>query len=209
MSKVSLEQAECTLKKYINSDIVLKKDFFNKYGIMSTKRIEIVAVVKAKNPKLHTEYVNTKKPNVLKEEKLMKKMPVLKQIIDKIMFGIEGRKFDLLDYYQITSLSFSELYTLFLKGDFGEIEKQYLRDFISKNTIIKEYKYEVKKKQELSAKTIIREHEVSVSEKSQAFNMLDDLGLPYNRKLYNLAVRKVIREKERDKKYCKTKNNSI
>lgn len=209
MSKVSLEQAECILKKYINSDIVLKKDFFNKYGITSTKRIEIVAVVKAKNPKLHTEYVNTKKPNVLKEEKLMKKMPVLKQIIDKIMFGIEGRKFDLLDYYQITSLSFSELYTLFLKGDFGEIEKQYLRDFISKNTIIKEYKYEVKKKQELSAKTIIREHEVSVSEKSQAFNMLDDLGLPYNRKLYNLAVRKVIREKERDKKYCKTKNNSI
>lgn len=209
MSKVSLEQAECILKKYINSDIVLKKDFFNKYGITSTKRIEIVAVVKAKNPKLHTEYVNTKKPNVLKEEKLMKKMPVLKQIIDKIMFGIEGRKFDLLDYYQITSLSFSELYTLFLKGDFGEIEKQYLRDFISKNTLRKEYKYEVKKKQELSAKTIIREHEVSVSEKSQAFNMLDDLGLPYNRKLYNLAVRKVIREKERDKKYCKTKNNSI
>lgn len=29
MSKVSLEQAECILKKYINSDIVLKKDFFN------------------------------------------------------------------------------------------------------------------------------------------------------------------------------------
>lgn len=209
MSKVNLEQAECILKKYINGNIVLKKDFFNKYGITSARREEIVAVVKAKNPKLYTEYVNTKKPNVLKEEKLMKEMPVLKQIIDKIMFGIEGRKFDLLDYYQITRLSFSELYTLFLKGDFGEIEKQYLRDFISKNTLRKEYKYEVKKKQELSAKTIIREHEVSVSEKSQAFNMLDNLGLPYNRKLYNLAVRKVIREKERDKKYCKTKNNSI
>lgn len=209
MSKVSLEQAECILKKYINGDIVLKKDFFNKYGITDTRRIEIINIVREKNPELHTKYINTKKPKVLQGEELMKEMPVLKQIIDKIMFGTEGREFDLLDYYQITKLSFSELYTLFLKGDFGEIEKQYLRDFISKNTLRKEYKYEVKKKQELSAKTIIREHEVSVGEKSQAFDILDSLGLPYNRKLYNLAVRKVIREKERDKKYCKTKNNSI
>ena len=72
MSKVSLEQAECILKKYINSDIVLKKDFFNKYGITSTKRIEIVATVKEKNPKLHAKYVNAKKPKVLQDEELMK-----------------------------------------------------------------------------------------------------------------------------------------
>lgn len=209
MSKVSLEQAECILKKYINSDIVLKKDFFNKYSITSTKRIEIVATVKEKNPKLHAKYVNAKKSKVLQGEELMKEMPVLKQIIDKIIFGIEGRKFDLLDYYQMTKLSFSELYTLFLKSNCGEIEKQYLCDFIVKNTLRKGYKYEVQKKQELSTKTIIKEHEVSIGEKSQAFDILDSLGLPYNRKLYNLAVRKVIREKERDKKYCKTKNNSI
>ena len=209
MTKVSLEQAECILKKYINSDIVLKKDFFNKYGITSTKRIEIVATVKEKNPELRTKYINTKKSKVLQGEELMKEMPVLKQIIDKIIFGIEGRKFDLLDYYQMTKLSFSELYTLFLKSNCGEIEKQYLCDFIGKNTLRKGYKYEVQKKQELSTKTIIKEHEVSIGEKSQAFDILDSLGLPYNRKLYNLAVRKVIREKERDKKYCKTKNNSI
>ena len=86
MTKVSLEQAECILKKYINSDIVLKKDFFNKYGITSTKRIEIVATVKEKNPELHTKYINTKKSKVLQGEELMKEMPVLKQIIDKIIF---------------------------------------------------------------------------------------------------------------------------
>lgn len=209
MSKVTLEQAECIIKKYMDSEIVLKKDFFNHYGINGSTRAAIIAAVRNGNPKLHSKYVNMKKKSHEVGQTKEEKMEKLDKIIDGIIFGIDGRKFDLIDYYTITKMDFSELISLFLESNYGEIEKSYIKEFVLKNTLKNEAKYWVYKKQELESKIIIKNYEVSSEDKCQAFDILDNLELPYHRKLYNLAVRKVIREKEENKKYCKTKNNSI
>ncbi len=115
----------------------------------------------------------------------------LTKLINKIINGIDGRSFDLLDYHQSTKLS---LYEMSKICSYGLDKESYriLKTFIGKNMIVERFDIE----SEISSKYIITmngiQKEPTNEDKYAAYQYLIEHDYPQDYKLYQTVLKRMI-----------------
>lgn len=209
--RISKEQAECIALKYLNGTIKSKVEFAFENGLQDKDLRMLRKVLKEDLPELYKKYISKNRTKV----NFASKAEELDKIIDGIMYGIEGRKFDLLDYYLITNCNFSTMNEVFELTDHDKEEKLALRKFFAENckAIPDMYGYQDKnnpyifnKKILMGEKLIICGYEITEEDKLEAIDFIRDNNLPNYKKLYSIKIRRIAKEKISDQKtYCKKK----
>lgn len=208
------EEAEQLAEKYLSGNIVTKKEFYSLNHISTNQAVEMRKLLKEYNLELFERFSNVRKyPNpgiILKNKKEFEaSKEELDKIVEGLLFGIDGRNFDLLDYYMVTKKNFQEIMRLFEQSDYGPVERAALIQFFAKNGSCLSYKYSggtspalINKKQELEGKTIIGGVEVSLETKLETFKFLEENNIPQYTILYGIKLRRILQEKAA-LQYCK------
>ena len=197
------EEAEQLAEKYLSGNIVTKKEFYSLNHISTNQAVEMRKLLKEYNLELFERFSNVRKyPNpgiILKNKKEFEaSKEELDKIVEGLLFGIDGRNFDLLDYYMVTKKNFQEIMRLFEQSDYGPVERAALIQFFAKNGSCLSYKYSG----ELEGKTIIGGVEVSLETKLETFKFLEENNIPQYTILYGIKLRRILQEKAA-LQYCK------
>lgn len=138
------------------------------------------------------------------------------QIVKKIENGIEDnngniRKFELLDYFLNTKLSYDEFISTYINSDkCNKTSLTTLKKFLSDNKVINNRISKMNVDKELNGTTIFMlngvPYEVSKEEKEKTINYLREKGIPLYTKVYKQALKRCINSTlfEDDKEYKKT-----
>ncbi len=213
----TLEDARRYARQYINNqEIITKRDFYKEHHLNSFEAINISKLLKENDPELYEQYTNVKdnpNPARLKKEALeyAKGKEELDKILEGLMYGIDNREFDILDYFTITKKSYSELMKIFEKSDYGMLEKKLLLQFFNKNTMNIWETSQLHsstnpklliKKTELEGKTVVGGVELTTEDKLEIFKFFEENEIPLFRKLYSIKVRRFVQEKKAHQ-HCK------
>ena len=197
--QLTLDQAKWLALQYINGRYQNKKEMYEKFHLEKKHIDRLLQLLKDNDKELFDQYALY---NPIPIDKGVRKTyeDQLKKIIDGLVYGIDGRKFDLLDYYMTTKLNFSQINRLFELSDYGSMERKLLIDFYMQNKDTYDKKsscleqrneHSIKKDQVLLEKLIIKDHEVTEEEKLKALHFIEENELPPYRKLYNITLRRV------------------
>lgn len=126
----------------------------------------------------------------------------LLSLIEKIVNGVDGRPFDLLDYYENTKLSLSEMSKL---CNYGLDPENYriLKTFIGKD--MSDEFFDIKKEREVKEKITINGIQIipTAEDKQRAFNYLVEHNYPIDYKVYRIVLTRIILDFNKEKTLIK------
>ena len=126
----------------------------------------------------------------------------LLSLIEKIVNGVDGRPFDLLDYYENTKLSLSEMSKL---CNYGLDPENYriLKTFIGKD--MSDEFFDIKKEREVKEKITINGIQIipTAEDKQRAFNYLVEHNYPIDYKVYRIVLTRIILNFNKEKTLIK------
>jgi len=193
-----------TITKFINdTDCNTIEYFCYKYGLNKKTFEEYVTIIREYQIDLYNIY--DKKINDIRSQRYAIIINQVKYIIEKIKHGIEengiNRPFDLLDYYQITSIPLEDILKI-AKDIFTTNEFNIIKRFITQNISGVKHTPNVIY-QIMSEKVIIKyekdskgnpipgtEELFSSEEKEKLINYLKEKNIPINLKTYNILYRR-------------------
>ena len=154
---------------------------------------EMVAIVKKYNQELYLEYLN--KINRLRNKEYAILLEKINLILIGLKYGVmeddEKRSFDLLDYYNITRLSFDDMLRIARDGMNNIEDIRVLGQFVGKYKNIKNITVD----EILKMKIIVKERIISEEEKMEVINYLSDRNLPLNSCLFSLVLKRFMNGK--------------
>ena len=199
-----LRDAEKLIEDYLVNNGNNNIDFYCKMiGITRAEFNKNASIVKDYNPELYEKY--SKIANDIRASRYMALLGNVKRIINYIRYGIEEdgqkREFDILDYRNMTKLSFDEM-AKFISENSGRLDLsnediKMLRIFIAKNK--KFTSYTNRKKEVFVNSTIIMKVKTSYGEALKEFtkdelqaviDYLEIHKLPVNDKTTNLVCKR-------------------
>lgn len=154
---------------------------------------EMVAIVKKYNQELYLEYLN--KINRLRNKEYAILLEKINLILIGLKYGVmeddEKRSFDLLDYYNITRLSFDDMLRIARDGMNNIEDIRVLGQFVGKYKNIKNITVD----EILKMKIIVKERIISEEEKMEVINYLSNRNLPLNSCLFSLVLKRFMNGK--------------
>jgi len=167
-------KADMSLDKFVLSKGITKRDFW-----------ENLYFIKMYDNNLYLKYYD-----YLENKQLLKKGEAVVQVY-KIIDGLKNgvldsrtnkiRPFDILDYFEITDLNYSNLVN-YTHKILQKQDLQLLKDFFVKNQIIK-----IREKEILNSKFIIKNQEIKTEDKIEIINYLNSINAPLTLKLLKVA----------------------
>lgn len=192
--------------KYVNDfllDDLNKEQFCQKNSIDLKYFDDCLAVLGKYNEDLYLKY--KEKIDKQKSNRFAIISENIKRIIEYIKNGVQednnlSREFDIIDYYSITKLNFEEIEKMG-KNILSNEELRYLRTFISKNKMVKP----INLNQIMNEKNIVgvqtdekgniiegTGREITIDEKQEVINYLNNNNIPINTKTYRIALKRYI-----------------
>ena len=196
--KKTIEKIDFTL--LLDDNITTIKQFCDIVGITKSQYYQYINVIKDTNVSLYQQ-IQDKMQN--RSNTIIQEGSVI-SIADQIKIGIKDdngniRKFELLDYFLSTKLSYSEFYKIYSNSKEKNLRTIIaIESFFKHNKLIDykdiDYYNMINIDQELDGTTIFMKnnepYEVTREEKEDVINFLQEKGIPLYTKVYKQALRR-------------------
>lgn len=189
----NIEKYRKIILDYINGGYYSIKDYCSKNNIEVPMFNSIVEIISIKDKELYEQYRKVaEKHSVVRYAELMRRMTGIINMIDNGITDDDKntRKFDILDYYRMTSLPYSEIFEATKKGLTADQAKSF-KKFADENKIVP---FQNIKEEVLEAKLIRNGKEISFSEKEIILKYLKKNGIPVSYRTFSTCLSRNLHE---------------